>query len=547
MRIGFAQINSELASFQKNFEKILADIKAAHAAGCELIVFPEAVLFGYHPFDLFEYSELVKIQEKWLGKLSRQVPHGIAVVLGAFLQNTKSRGRPFFNSAVIIERGRTLRAVHKQLLPTGDVFDEARYIEPGTLEKNLVKINGKKVFITICEDIWAWPEAGGRSPYIENPLISARKKIGKVDLVLNLSASPFYFGKRKIRQGLVAKTAKLFGAPMVYCNLVGGQDEIIYDGASFVMDSRGRLIAELDSFAEDLGFVDLEDLPPLRVASQESAACAQKNALVLGLRDFCHKAGLSKVHLGLSGGVDSALVAALAVAALGSENVRVFALPTEFSSTESLVLARELANNLGLTLQEISIQQVYRAIKQLVDSAFGISEFSLVHENLQSRIRALILMAHANHQNSMLLSTSNKSEIAAGFSTLYGDQCGGLMPIGDLTKHQVYEMCRLINSEKEVIPRRIIEREPTAELRPNQKDTDRLPPYEDLDLAVENLVSRGKPQQKTTAEKWLLPVLLGTEFKRWQAPPILKISKKSFGRGRRFPIAHQAKKIIGTV
>lgn len=545
MRIAFAQINSELASFQKNFEKILADIKAASAAGCDLILFPEAALFGYHPFDLFEYAELVRIQEKWLQKLSRQVPEGIVVVLGAFLQNTKPRGRPFFNSAVIIERGREFRAVHKELLPTGDVFDEARYIEPGSLLKNLVKINGKKVFITICEDIWAWPEAGGRSPYVENPLISAQKKIGKVDLVLNLSASPFYFGKRKIRRGLVAKTAQLFSAPMVYCNLVGGQDEIIYDGASFAVDSRGRLVAELDSFAEDIGFIDLEDLRPLRTSEKQNVAWAQKSALVLGLRDFCHKAGLSKVHLGLSGGVDSALVAALAVEALGSENVRVFALPTEFSSTESMVLARELANNLGLSLNEISIQQSYRALKQLVDSAFGISEFSLVHENLQSRIRALILMAYSNHQNSMLLSTSNKSEIAAGFSTLYGDQCGGLMPIGDLTKHQVYKMCRLINSEKEVIPRRIIEREPTAELRPNQKDTDRLPPYDDLDLAVESLVNRGKSQQKTAAQKWLLPVLLSTEFKRWQAPPILKISKKSFGRGRRFPIAHQAKKIIG--
>jgi NAD+ synthase (glutamine-hydrolysing) len=537
-RIAIAQINTTLGNFVGNRQKIIEYIERARERHSDLVVFPESTLFGYHPFDLLERSKLVDQQLKELKQIEKAMPAGMAALVGVITRNPDKKGRPYFNSAALVQKGKKTQFFHKELLPTGDVFDEARFIENGSTKDNFFTFKGKKVLVTICEDIWAWPNSSGSSQYSQNPLVKLKGE--KVDLVVNLSASPFYPGKLKIRKELAEKTANFLKAPMVYVNLVGAQDEIIFDGASFAVSTKGKTVAQSAFFEESFSIFDLNkergDLHPVSTKPTEIL----HQALVLGIRDFCRKIGLRKVHLGLSGGVDSALVACLAVDALGPVNVKAVALPTEFNSPVSLSLAKKLASNLGIEMIELPIQPIYQVAKSTVDQAFQIEKFGLVHENLQARIRGLLLMALSNHENSLLLATSNKAEFAAGYSTLYGDMCGGLAPIGDLTKKQVYQLCALYNSEHEVIPDEILTRAPSAELRPNQKDQDSLPPYDDLDASVDRLVRECKGV-KTESDRWLVSALLRSEFKRWQAPPILKVSSHSFGRGRRFPIAHQAK------
>lgn len=538
LRVASAQINTTLGDFSKNKDKILKNIDRALEKHCDLIVFPESTIFGYHPFDLLERVDLVDQQLKELKLIEKNIPKGISALIGVITKNPKKNGRPYFNSTALVTKGQKTKFFHKELLPTGDVFDEARFIESGKMEKNFFSIKGKKIFLTICEDIWAWPEKNGRSSYEKNPILSVKKK--GVDLVLNMSASPFYPGKIKIRKELVQKTANFFKAPMIYTNLVGAQDEIVFDGASFAVNPKGKLLMQSMAFEEDLNVFDLEKIEGGIRPDQFQNLENIRSAIVLGIRDFCDKTNLTRIHLGLSGGVDSALVACLAVDALGASKVSSYALPSEFNSQESLELAKQLAKNLGIEFVELPIQEIYKTAKSVVDLKLKIETFGLVHENLQARIRGMILMAVSNHKNSLLLNTSNKSEFAAGYSTLYGDMCGGLSPIGDLTKKQVYELCRLYNSQQELVPEQILTRAPSAELRPNQKDQDSLPPYDLLDESVVNLVEEGK-LPKTKTDLWLSPILLKSEFKRWQAPPILKVSKHSFGRGRRFPIAYKAK------
>ena len=540
MRIAVAQINPTLADFQNNKDQILKAVEQALHKKCDLVVFPECTLFGYHPFDLLERSEIVKAQEKEFKNLVKSLPKGIGVVMGLITKNAHKKGRPYFNSAALISKNKIHKMFHKQLLPTGDVFDEARFIEPGDLSKNYFDWKGKKFFLTICEDIWGWEGKKGNSPYKENPLGKVKRK--KIDLVINLSASPYFVGKMKMREYVTQKTAQHFKAPIMYVNLVGAQDEIIFDGASFVMDERGKKLLTCLSFKEDMNVFDLESKKSWNENPPETAISELHKALVLGIQDFCAKTGITKVHLGLSGGIDSALVAALAVDALGPNRVYGFALPGPFSSPQSFKLAEELAENLQIQMKSIDITPIYETSLKQFEAVLGLKEFGLTHENLQSRLRGLSLMAYANKENSMLLTTGNKSEMATGYATLYGDMCGGLAPIGDLTKKQVYELCRYYNNQSEVIPVGIIDREPTAELRPNQRDQDSLPPYDLLDQSVINLVEDSSPV-RTTTDRWLLPKLMKTEFKRWQAPPILKVSEHSFGRGRRYPIAHRADEI----
>lgn len=542
MRIALAQTNSNLADFKFNKEKILEFTQRAKKKKAELVVFPEAGLFGYHPFDLLEREALVTAQEKVLKELVRELPKDIFVLVGGFEKNKSLKGRPYFNVAFLLQKGKCLKVFRKELLPTGDVFDEARFIEKGQVKNNYFKIKNKKFLLTICEDIWAWEDKKGKSIYSENPLKKMKRK--KIDLVINMSASPFFSGKLKKREYFVAKTAQHFKSPMIYVNMVGAQDEIIYDGQSFLVDSKGKIKFYCRSFEEDLNIFDLNTLEDWNVdkgALKENETEQLRKALVLGLKDFVHKTGMKQVHLGLSGGIDSAVVACLAIDAFGSQNVRLFALPTEFNVSESFELATRLAKNLRIDLQTISIQPIYEKIRSVLDKAFGVTDFQLMHENIQSRIRGLTMMAFSNFKGSMLLTTGNKSEYATGYATLYGDMCGGLAVIGDLTKKQVYDLARLYNHQYELIPQRIIDRPPTAELRPNQKDQDSLPGYEQLDQAVVHLVEERKAVKNET-DKWLLGVLDRTEFKRWQAPPILKISEHSFGRGRRYPIAHKASK-----
>ncbi|WP_413569105.1 NAD+ synthase [Bdellovibrio sp. HCB117] len=538
MRIAIAQINPTLADFQFNKEKILDFIRQAQQRKCDLVVFPECALFGYHPFDLLERSKVVAKQEQELKSLLSKIPKDIGVIFGLITKNPKKMGRPYFNSAVFAAKGQKPRFFHKQLLPTGDVFDEARFIQPGDLSKNYFTWKGKKFFLTICEDIWGWPDKEGRSPYVVNPLAKVKKQ--KIDMVINLSASPYFVGKMKQREYVVSKTAQYFKAPMMYVNLVGAQDEIIFDGASFVIDKKGKKVLTCQSFEEDINVIDIDTMEVWNKTPKIDVTEELRRALVLGIRDFCAKTGMKKVHLGLSGGIDSAVVAALAVDALGPSNVTTIGLPGPFNAEKSLTLAKDLAKNLGVEFKVVEIGPMYDQVVKGLEKGIELKDFGLVHENLQARLRGLTLMAFSNKENSMLLTTGNKSEYASGYSTLYGDMCGGLAPLGDLTKAQVYALARYYNQQGEVIPEEIITRAPSAELRPNQKDQDSLPPYEDLDKSVAYLVERSGPA-KTETDKWLLPVLMRTEFKRWQAPPILKVSPHSFGRGRRYPIAHKAK------
>ncbi|CAE81194.1 NAD+ synthase [Bdellovibrio bacteriovorus] len=540
MRIAVAQINPVLADFQFNKEKILDFVNQAVQRKCDLVVFPECTLFGYHPFDLLEREKLVAKQEAEFKDLIKKLPKNIGVIMGLITRNPAKKGRPYFNSAALIAKGEKPRFFHKQLLPTGDVFDEARFIESGDVSKNYFKWKGKKFFLTICEDIWAWPDAKGNSPYRENPLAKVKKQ--KIDMVINLSASPYFVGKMKQREYVTQKTAAYFNAPIMYVNLVGAQDEIIFDGGSFVLDKKGKKLLTCQQFSEDINVIDLNTLEVWNKNPKLEAIEELRRALVLGIRDFCEKTGIKKVHLGLSGGIDSAVVAVLAVDALGPANVVGVGLPGPFNAPQSLTLAKDLASNMGVDFKTVEIGPMYESVLKALNKGLGLEGFSIVNENLQARLRGLTLMAWSNKENSMLLTTGNKSEYASGYSTLYGDMCGGLAPLGDLTKAQVYALARYYNKQGEVIPQEIIDRPPSAELRPNQKDQDSLPEYDDLDKAVTYLVEKSGPAKSAT-EKWLLPVLMRTEFKRWQAPPILKVSQHSFGRGRRYPVAHRAREI----
>jgi NAD+ synthase (glutamine-hydrolysing) len=537
MRIAIAQINSILGDITLNKNKIFEYLEKARQRKVELLVFPESSLLGYHPFDLLERTDLVEDLEKATAEIHKRLPSGMAVIIGTLTRNKAKKGKPYFNSAVLLEKGKRQIVFNKQLLPTGDVFDEARFIETGDLRKNEFKFKGKKFFLTICEDIWAWEDKKGHSSYAENPIKKIKAK--GVDLVVNLSASPWFEGKEKLRHRVALQTARHFKAPILYANLVGAQDEIIFDGSSFVLHPQDKLLMQCHPFEEDLNVFDLDSHEVWAKAPKLPHIEKLRRALVLGIHDFCKKTGLAKVHFGLSGGIDSAVIACLAVDALGAGNVKAFGLPGPYSSEQSLELAKKLAKQLKIEFTTTNISGPYDIISEQLKKDFGIDKFGLVHENLQSRLRGLFLMAYSNETNSLLLTTGNKSEYATGYSTLYGDMCGGLAPLGDLTKKQVYELAEYYNSHGQVIPREIITRAPSAELRPNQKDQDLLPPYDQLDEAVVNIVEKSR-KPRNQVEKWLIAKLVNTEFKRWQAAPILKTSSHSFGRGRRWPLAHRA-------
>lgn len=540
MRIALAQINSILGDFEANKTKILEFIQRARERRCDLVVFPEAALFGYHPVDLLERPSIVAEQEKCLREIHKAIPKDIAVLLGAIVMNKSKKGKPYWNAAVFLEKAKPAKVFAKQLLPTYDVFDEGRHIQPGEVAKNVMRFKGRKILITICEDIWAWPlkNVPGYSRYGENPLSKVKKSA--VDLVLNLSASPFTQTKFGNRRLVTKNTAQLFKSPMVYVNLVGAQDELIFDGGSFAIDKKGKVLAQCMRFEEDLNVLDLKDLSGGSRELPESSTEVTRRALVLGLRDFARKTGFKKMHFGSSGGIDSALVACLAVDALGPMNVSSIYMPGPFSSPESREYAKALAKNLGIQYSEVSIEHDYKNLVEQINKNLSQKEFGIWNENIQARLRGLILMAYANRENSLLLGTTNKSEMAVGYGTLYGDMIGGLLPVGDLLKTEVFDLAKHYNAEAEMIPAKIITRPPSAELRENQKDQDSLPPYEELDAVIRKLVV-GLHAPKNDLEKRILGMMMRSEFKRWQSPPILKVSDHAFGRGRRFPVAHQAK------
>ncbi len=537
MRIAMLQMNSILGRFEYNKNQIIEFCHKAKDLRCDLVVFPEMALFGYHPVDLLERQSVVEAQMVSLEELSFQIPDEIMVLVGAVTENKNSQGKPFYNSAVLMKKGEILNQFHKELLPSYDVFDETRHFESGRLVDNIFKMKDKKILVTICEDIWGWSTNKHKSSFYNNPLKAI--KPGKVDLVINLSASPFVVDKFEQRLDVVQKTADYFNAPVVYVNMVGGQDELIFDGGSFACNSMGNQIAQSLFFEEDINIVDLNLMEGEQHDKNREEIEQIRASLVLGIRDFVRKTGFNHVHFGLSGGIDSAVVACLAVDALGPARVTGIGMPGPYNDPRSLTLSNELAKNLNINWKEVEITSDYQAIVSTLSKILDLSEMSLVHENIQARLRGLYLMAFSNKVQSLLLTTGNKSEYATGYATLYGDMCGGLAPIADLLKGQVYALARYYNKQHEIIPQWIIDRPPSAELRPDQKDEDSLPSYKELDRSVYRLVEEYK-KPRGAVDQFVLNQLMKTEFKRWQAPPILKISQHAFGRGRRLPIAHGA-------
>jgi NAD+ synthase (glutamine-hydrolysing) len=525
MKIVTAQINTHLGHLDLNSKKIIeSTLKAKNDLQADLVVFPELSLLGYPPYDLLERKDLIQQHFKKLKETVRALPKDIAVIFGGIHQEKGF----LYNAAFFVLNGKIIKIVKKSLLPSYKVFYDERHFISGDMKNNFVSYKGKKIFLTICEDIWGEENS---DLYPSNPLIKINKKI---DHFINISSSPYTKDKMKIRKKLALKISKKHNCTFTYVNQVGAQDELVFDGQSFQIDKAGKNFRQLEIFQEETALPKLKKSKLIKNKYEEIF-----EALVLGVREYFTKSGFQKAHLGLSGGVDSALVYVIAVKALGIENVTPIALPGPHSTPLSLDLAEKLAQSHGTKLKSVDFVSCYKSFLKNYEKTFEKTEFGLMHENIQARFRALFLMAFSNQNNSLLLATSNKSELCVGYSTLYGDQCGALMPIGDVLKTEVFELCKWYNKEyQNKIPSKIITRPPSAELKPNQKDSDSLPDYQTLDLAIENVITRQKVA-KTDLEKWVLRKSFSSEYKRWQSAPILRISSHSFGRGRMMPLAHK--------
>jgi len=541
VKIALAQINTTIGDFAGNRDKLLAAYRRGVEAGADLVLAPELATTGYPPRDLLLRPQFIDKNLAILNELAAATGK-TALVAGFVEHNDQQPGRPAANSVALMQNGKVAAIRRKMLLPTYDVFDEDRYFEPA-VENKPVELGGWKLGLTICEDIWNDEDFWRQRRYRRDPsqeLVEAGAQI-----IINCSASPWYLGKEIVRRNMVASLAAKIGKPVVYCNLVGGNDELVFDGHSMAFDGRGRLIAEARGFEEDFLLVDIEQAEPV-IPSICKAEEQLHAALTLGLRDYMHKCGFKAAVLGLSGGIDSALTACLAAAALGPENVLGVSLPSQFSSQGSLDDARALARNLGIRYEVIPIQTPFEAVKQQLQPLFAGRKEDVTEENIQARLRGVILMALSNKFGSLLLTTGNKSEMAVGYCTLYGDMCGGLGVISDVPKQMVYRLARWINREREIIPVSSLTKPPSAELRPNQTDQDTLPPYEILDAILELYVVEGRrPAEiidagfKEADVKRVVRLIDQSEYKRRQAAPGLKVTSKAFGMGRRIPIAQR--------
>ncbi len=541
MKVALAQINTTVGDLAGNEAKILAAYARGVAAGAHLVLLPELALTGYPPRDLVLHGAFVAKNVEALERLARQTGP-TALVTGFIGRNEIQPGRKATNAIALLQQGTVHATRTKTLLPTYDVFDEDRYFEPATANAP-VEFNGSKIGLTICEDVWNDEDFWDDRRYRRNP--ATELAAGGVRLILNASASPWHLGKNQVRREMLAQLAAKSGCPVVYCNLVGGNDELIFDGASLAFNGRGELLAEGRMFAEDFLVVDLETAASRPPETQADEAMVYQ-ALVLGTRDYLHKCGFKSAVLGLSGGIDSALTAAIAADALGREQVRGVALPSQYSSRGSLDDAQKLAKNLGIQYDVIPIQPMFVAAKEQLQAVFAGRAEDTTEENLQARLRGVILMALSNKFGSLLLTTGNKSELAVGYCTLYGDMCGGLAVISDVPKTMVYRIARWLNREREVIPQDSIHKAPSAELRPNQTDQDSLPPYEVLDAILNAYVVAGRTASEIiqagfdepTVRRMVRLINLN-EYKRRQAAPGLKVTTKAFGVGRRIPVAQR--------
>lgn len=538
MRIALAQINPTVGDLSHNTSLIIDNIKKGKSESADLVVFPELCLTGYPPEDLVLLPHFIQQVEDCIKKIAEHTK-GIAAIVGLPRLSKKGSEKHLHISAAILEDGKLIGYQDKMLLPTYDVFDERRFFEPGT-EAKLWDIQGHKIAVTICEDIWKF---GGLITETNYPFDPVEEYIQqKPDVLINISSSPFSGKKPTVRMEICSKIAKSLNCPVIYCNQVGGNDSLIFDGRSLYVGKRGELQKEGRCFAEDFFLVDTHKSYPSKIMEIDPIADLYQ-ALVLGVRDYFHKQNFSKACLGLSGGIDSALVACVAVDALGKDNVLAVLMPSRYSSQGSVDDSVTLAKALGIDYKVIPIEKPFQTFLELLDPFFEGKESDVTEENMQARIRGLLLMALSNKHGYIVLSTGNKSELAMGYSTLYGDTCGGLNVLGDVTKSQVFAISKWLK----IIPEAIIEKPPSAELRPDQKDSDTLPDYEIIDHVVQDYVEKHLSPLKIS-EKHNYPIevvsrivkaIHRNEYKRRQGAPLLRVSEKTFSVGRRFPIVHQ--------
>lgn len=543
MKIALAQINPTIGDFTGNIEKILDFTRRAAEGGAGLVLFPELAVCGYPPADFLDKPSFVRRSEEAMVEIAEATAElSIASIVGYVTPAPAGTGKRVMNSAALVRNGEIAFVQSKMLLPFYDVFDDQRYFAPAE-KQHLCHLGGKRIALTICEDTWNDKNFWHKRLHSVDPVEELMREGGQI--ILNIAASPYWRGKRKTRREMLAAIARHHCAPVVMVNQVGGNDSLLFDGSSLVIAADGSIIAQAKSFEEDLIFADIGASTGDLHWQTENVDEAVYNALVMGTRDYVRKCGFSKTIVALSGGIDSALVAAIAVDALGKENVLGVGMPSPYSSTGSVEDSRTLAENLGIRFEIVSISDLFTQYNKALGPMFTGLKPDITEENIQSRIRGSLVMALSNKFGALVLTTGNKSEMSVGYCTLYGDMVGALAVIGDLMKTRVYALCRFVNREGERIPAAILEKPPSAELRPGQMDTDSLPPYEVLDPILEAYIERYETPEDIAAKlhldlqlvRQVVKLVERSEYKRQQAAPVLKVTKKAFGPGRRFPIA----------
>jgi NAD+ synthase (glutamine-hydrolysing) len=548
MNIALAQLNPTIGDLQGNAQQILKTAQAVATQGVKLLLTPELSLCGYPPRDLLLNAHFIAEMQQTLDKLAQDLPPDLHVLIGLATPNPNlaAGDKPLFNSIALLTAGKVQNIFHKRLLPTYDVFDENRYFTPGS-EANYFILDDIKIGVTVCEDLWNDEGFWGKRSYLINPIAELAQQ--NIDLSINLSASPYTLKKQQVREAMLKHTAIKYDRAILYVNQIGANDDLIFDGCSLGFDRQGKLVCRGKAFDRDLITIEFDevkqDLKPSKIEPLPDCSDAEVwQALVLGVRDYIRKCGFQKVILGLSGGIDSALVAAIAAEALGAERVLGVLMPSPYNSEHSVTDAIAVAANLGIKTETIPIGDLMQGFDRTLESLFKDTEFGLAEENIQSRIRGNLLMAISNKFGHLLLSTGNKSEMAVGYCTLYGDMNGGLAVIADVPKLRVYSLCNWLNREREIIPHNIISKPPSAELKPGQVDQDSLPPYELLDAILEAIVCAHQAAEQLIASGYdphivdrVYKLVNRAEFKRRQAPPGLKITDRAFGTGWRMPIS----------
>ncbi|HKS21741.1 MAG TPA: NAD+ synthase [Thermoanaerobaculia bacterium] len=541
MKIHIGQINPTVGALRANAELIRRAYDDGVRGGADVVLVPELSVTGYPPRDLLDRQVFVQTATEVKESLIAMTGD-VALIFGCITRNQSWCGKPLHNAAIVAQNGKQLLEQHKMLLPTYDVFDELRYFEPGKSQQT-IELKGMRAGVSICEDFWFDDEILGTKLYCDNPVDQLARQGAEV--FLNISASPFNAGKRQSRYELFSRIARRYGAPLVYVNQIGGNDELLFDGSSIVIDANGETIFCAPAFAEHSSLVTLtgERCESVHALGDEEEIGL---ALILGLRDYIRKCGFADVVVGLSGGIDSAVTAAIAVEALGKEHVTGIAMPSEFSSQGSVDDARALAENLGIAFHTVQISDIYNPYSNAFKTLFGEDKFDITNENVQARIRGNILMAWSNRTGAMVVSTGNKSELAVGYCTLYGDMAGGLALLGDVYKTMVYRVANWLNRNGNAIPQSSITKPPSAELRPNQTDQDSLPPYDTLDAILKLYIEEWKELDEIAAAGFdrelvarILKLVDTNEFKRMQAAPTIRVSSKAFGNGRQMPIAQR--------